>query len=127
MYIEYNPNPAGRNTGDCTLRAISKAMGFSWDEAFFEIIAQAYMMKELSSISSNVWGSYLKSKGYVRKVIPNYCPDCYTIKDFCDDHFSGTYLVATGSHVVACIDGNYYDSWDSGNEVPVYYWEKNDD
>ena len=29
-----------------------------------------------------------------------------------------------GGHVVAVEDGNYYDIWDSGDEVPTYYWMK---
>lgn len=126
MYIEYNPNPAGRNTGDCVIRAISKAMDLSWDDAFFAIMSQAFMMKDMPS-SNAVWGNYLRSNGFKRRVIPDYCPDCYTIKDFCDDHFSGTYIVATGSHVVCCQDGDAYDSWNSLMEVAVFYWEKDDD
>lgn len=27
-------------------------------------------------------------------------------------------------HVVCVQDGYYYDSWDSGNEIPIYYWER---
>lgn len=27
-------------------------------------------------------------------------------------------------HVVAVRDGNYYDIFDSGNEVVTYYWER---
>lgn len=126
MYIEYNPNPAGRNTGDCVIRAISKVMGLSWNEAFFAVMAEAFTLKGMPSENS-VWGSYLKSNGFKRYAIPDYCPNCYTIKDFCDDHFSGTYIAATGSHVVACVDGDYFDSWDSGKEIPVYYWSKKDD
>ena len=29
-------------------------------------------------------------------------------------------------NVIAVIDGDYYDSWDSGNEVPIYYWKQED-
>ena len=57
-------------------------------------------------------------------IIPNTCPDCYTIADFCNDHPYGTYILATGTHVVAVIDGDYYDTWDSGNEIPIFYWQK---
>lgn len=45
------------------------------------------------------------------------------MQDFCEDFPDGTYLLALQSHVVAVIDGNYYDSFDSGHEVPLYYWE----
>ena len=30
------------------------------------------------------------------------------------------------SHVVCVEDGKYFDSWDSGNEIPLFYWEKED-
>lgn len=36
----------------------------------------------------------------------------------------GKNVVATGSHVVAVIDGNYIDNTDTGNEVLIYYWRK---
>ena len=124
MYVEYNPNPAGRNTGDCVIRALSKVMNTSWDETFFSVMAEAFTLKDMPSANS-VWGSFLKNNGFKRSVIPDYCPNCYTIKDFCDDHFKGTFVLATGTHVVAVVDGNYYDSWDSGKEVPAYYWRKN--
>ena len=62
--------------------------------------------------------------GFKRFIIPDTCPDCYTIKSFCSDHPKGEFIAATGSHVVAVVDGDYYDTGDSGNEVPVYYWKK---
>ena len=74
--------------------------------------------------SNAVWSEYLKRCGYKRYVIPDTCPDCYTVKDFCRDNPRGKFLLATGSHVVAVKDGDYFDAWDSGNEVPIYYWSK---
>ena len=74
--------------------------------------------------SNAVWGSFLQKIGYVRKIIPNTCPECYTVKEFCMDNSRGKFLLATGTHVIAVINGNYYDTWDSGNEIPIYYWRK---
>lgn len=74
--------------------------------------------------SNEVWSAYLKSEGYMKRIIPNTCPSCYTVRDFCRDHPEGRYLLATGTHVVAAIDGDYYDTWDSGNEIPIYYFVK---
>ena len=60
----------------------------------------------------------------MRYLIPNSCPDCYTVRDFCFDNPRGAFLLATGSHVVTVIDGDYYDTWNSGSEVPIYFWTK---
>lgn len=122
-WIPYNVNPAGRNVGDCTVRAISKATKQEWEDTYSGIAVQGLMMYDMPSANS-VWSAYLKSKGFERYMIPNTCPDCYTVKDFCKDHPKGTYVVALGTHVVAVEDGNYYDTWDSGEEIPIYYFEK---
>ena len=122
-YKYYNPNPNSKSVGDCVVRAISKIMGYSWDKTYIELSIQGYLMKDLPD-SNQVWDSYLRGCGFQRRIIPNTCPDCYTVKDFCDDHPYGEYILATGSHVVASKFGNYYDSWDSGSEVPIFYYER---
>lgn len=56
--------------------------------------------------------------------MPDNCPDCYTVADFASEHPRGLYVLAIGGHVVTVRDGEWMDSWDSGNEVPAYYWSK---
>ena len=74
--------------------------------------------------TNDVWSLYLYNNGYRRRAVRNTCPDCYTVKDFCLDYPYGKFLLALNGHVVACIDGNYYDTLDSGNETVLYYWRK---
>lgn len=123
MYKYYNPNPHGRQVGDCTVRALSKGLGKTWEEAYSGISVQGFLSFDMPSANS-VWGAYLRQHGFVRKIIPDTCPDCYTVKDFCADHPEGTYILALNGHVVAVENGDYYDSWDSGNEIPIYYFER---
>ena len=122
MWKYYQPNPAGRNVGDCVVRALSAVAGLDWETAFAELCSDAYYMADMPS-SNGVLGAALRKRGFYKKAIPDTCPECYTIKDFCKEHPTGDYVLGTGSHVVAVLDGgNYLDSWDSGNELPIYFW-----
>ena len=123
MYVEFNPNPVRALVGDCTVRAISKALNKSWQDTYIELAIQGLNMNDMPS-SNRVWGEYLYRNGFRRFIIPDSSPDCYTIEDFCKEHNRGKFILATGTHVVCAVDGNYYDSWDSGDEVPIYYWKR---
>lgn len=118
-----NPNPYHILEEDCVIRAIALAENKDWDDIFIGVTIEAFMMKGTTA-SNRVWRRYLRRLGYTRHQIPNTCPDCYTVADFAIDHPIGTYILGTGTHAVAVINGNHYDTWDSGNEVPMFYWER---
>ena len=122
----FNPNPSARNVGDCTVRAIAKALGTDWETAYVMIALAGFQMNDMPS-SNSVWGAVLRKHGFYRHIIPNSCPDCYTVEDFADEHKEGTYVIGTGSHVVTVRDGVVYDTWDSRNETPIYFWSEEAD
>ena len=121
MWIEYNPNPAGRRVGDCAIRAISAALGVDWETAYDMVTDAGYKMGDMPS-SDSVWGAVLRQHGFYRAAIPNYCPDCYTAEDFARDHPYGTFVLGFGGHVATIRDGRLMDSWNSLREIPIYYW-----
>lgn len=121
MWKKYNPNPAAARVGDCTVRAIAKATGCDWETAYIQLCVQGFMMADMPSANA-VWGAYLKRMGFHRAALPNDCPDCYSVEDFARDHPRGIYVLGLSKHVVCVEDGDYYDAWDSGAEIPVYYW-----
>lgn len=122
-YVKYNPNPSQRSVGDCTVRALSKALNQDWNKTYMDICLEGYLMCDMPSANA-CWGAYLRSKGFKRLAIPDTCPDDYTIEDFCNDHPHGVYILAMTTHVVCVEDGTLYDTWDSRNELPQYYWFK---
>jgi len=124
-WTRYNPNPTGRSVGDCAVRAVAAALGTDWETAYALIAENGYQMGDMPS-SNSVWGAVLRQNGFYRHSLPNTCPDCYTLEQFAEDHPEGVYVVGTGNHVAAVIYGQIMDAWDSSDEVPVYYWQKED-
>ena len=122
-YVYYNPNPNGKNVGDCVIRAISKATNMGWESVYTGICVTGYSMCDMPSANC-VWGANLRDNGFVRNVVPNECPECYSVADFAREHPQGTYILALTGHVVCVKDGDWYDSWDSGDKIPMYYWER---
>ena len=122
MWIRCNPNPLGRQTGDCVVRALAIATGRSWRATYRELCRIGEIQGELPN-GNMVWGTFLKDRGARQFLLPESCPECITVRAFCDRYPEGVYVIGTGSHAVAVIDGDYYDAWDSGNEVPTYFWQ----
>ncbi|MBQ3326191.1 MAG: hypothetical protein IJG86_00210 [Clostridia bacterium] len=125
-YVYYQPNKKDLKDkfGDCQIRALSKALGCTWLEAFDKAIAvcreewvslifdapvdvRSRMLKKLGF----EWHSYSVRKGGKRP----------TVKSFAKDHPEGTYIVSVAHHEVAVVGGQYFDTWDCG-ECSVYGW-----
>lgn len=122
-FVYYNKNPLSKNVEDCVIRSVATVLDADWNDVFLGLTIEAYIQKDL--INSNVvWGSYLMHLGFNRLIVPNTCPICYTIRDFAQDHPIGRYVVGDGSHAVAVIDGNYYDTFDSGDRTVIFYYER---
>lgn len=120
-WIRFNPNPVGNRVEDCAQRAIAAALDVDWDTASDLIYEMAKGMGTTTHDDA-AWGAVLRRAGFVRAVIPNRCPDCYTVADFCRDHPRGVYVLKLSGHVATVIDGHVYDTWDSSGEIPTYYW-----
>ena len=121
MWQQFNNNPTGRSVGDCAVRAVSVALGISWEEAYSLIAAMGYAMGDMPS-SDAVWGAVLRQNGFYRQSIPDTCPMCYTASDFASEHPKGVYVLGFGGHVATIRDGVLYDSWDSSQCIPQFFW-----
>lgn len=122
-FLSFNPNPRAAKVGDCAVRAIAKALGISWYQAYAELVSEGLDQCDLPS-ANNVWGAVLRRHGFRRAAIPAECPDCYTVGDFIREYPEGTYVVALKNHVVTVCDGKLYDTWNSMDENPIYFWRR---
>lgn len=123
MFEYYEPNPVRTGAIDCAVRAISKALDVTWERAYIMLSLNGFLMGNIIS-ADEVWGSLLRQNGFKRKLVPDTCPDCYTVAQFCEDFPEGTFIVKSEDHVATVVDGILYDSWPSENKVVIYYWYK---
>lgn len=126
VWREYNPNPAGRKVGDCSVRAVSAALGVDWETAYALMAVAGFNMGDMPS-SNSTWGAVLRQHGFYRFNLPDACPDCYTFGDFARDNPLGVFVVGTGTHVATIVDGNLMDAWDSSDQPVAFVWYRKDD
>lgn len=124
----YQPNKLDLKDeyGDCTIRALSKALNVTWLEAFNKTIplCQEYQLmpnymffarsaKETAKALGLEHHSISTKKGTKRP----------TVDSFAKDHPTGRFICKVAHHVVAVVDGKYYDTWDSGYKSLYGYFE----
>lgn len=126
MWIYANPNPCRSEEPDCVVRAIAIATGKTWDEVHLDLCVLSHEKCTMPSVNW-LWELYLKRNGFEKFLLPENCPECITVREFCKRYRDGTYIIGTGSHAVAIVCGNYVDSWDSGDETPTYFFRKRKD
>lgn len=118
-FIFYNPNREHKFVGDCVIRALCAVLLLTWDEIFLRLTMLSFEMADMPS-SNEVWGRFLNLYGFIR--FP--APENYTVIDFCLDHPVGKFVLCTGKHTVATVDGDYYDTSDVGNRNILFYYGK---
>lgn len=128
-YRYYQPNDKDIKDkyGDCQIRALSKALGCTWLEAYDKAIEVCRHYQVTMPFSCPI---------KVRKVILNRLGFDYTgvsnkrglsrptVDSFAKEHPKGTYICNVANHEVAVVDGKYYDTWDSGDCCLYGYFEK---
>lgn len=125
MWVRSNPNPKRKHVPDCVIRAIAIILNETWYKIYDDLYRVGREEADMPN-SDAVWGRYLRMYGFDPFLLPESCPRCVTIREFTKRFPKGRYVIGTGSHAVAVIDGDYYDSWDSGNEVPSFFWRMNE-
>lgn len=125
-YIPTNPNPDNNDTGDCVVRAICIVENKDWDDVYLDLVVEGFFKKRVFE-DNRVWIPYLRKRGYQKHNIPDSCPDdCYLVSDFARDNPKGRFIVGTGTHAIAVVDGTVYDTWNSRDQVALFYLEKED-
>lgn len=124
-YKYYQPNKMDLKDeyGDCVIRALTKVTGKAWEDVFDDLVPIARKLQCMPN-GKPCYKAYLESNGFVYHGVSNAKGTKRpTVDRFSKDHTIGTYFARVAHHVIAIIDGVYYDTWDSGECSMYGYWE----
>ncbi len=116
MFRYYNANPRQRKVNDCTVRAISKATGQTWDEAYDDLSnfaqVQCIMPDEVEYIDEFLERNF--------KRIYSSRKERITVNDFLEKNPKGIFLITMAGHITCAMDGCIYDTFDPSER---YVWQ----
>lgn len=118
-YKFFNPNPAGRLVGDCSIRAICKAVNVEWPAALMLLVAKSLHMYDLPT-SNAVIGAVLRDFGFYRDDVDE--ERAKTVADIAEENAAEKIVIITSGHIVTADKGTVYDSWDSRQELALYFY-----
>ena len=125
-YCQPNKKDLKDDYGDCTIRALCKALDISWVEAF-DLTVPICRREQVPNIffaPGKIRNPFLAELGFKYTGISNKEGSVRpTVEQFAEKHRKGTYILNVANHEVACVDGTYYDTWDSGHKKLYGYYE----
>ena len=130
-YVYYQPNKKDLKdqTGDCQIRALCKVLDKTWVEAFDLTIPICRELQTYTIFDCNLkqTKAAMIQLGFDYTGISNRKGSKRpTVKSFAKEHPQGRYILTLSHHVVACVDGYYYDTWDSGEKSLYGYYTLNE-
>ena len=122
IYHYYNCNHHHRLTDDCVVRAISAAMGQSWEKTIRDLTEYSIKTGWMIHTTRN-YDAYLSDNGWIRQKQPVYKNGRkMKFKDFCRK-FDGHAVANCGeNHVTLCADNCVWDIWDTSEQIVGDYW-----
>lgn len=126
-YYQPNDKDIKDKVGDCQVRAFTKALNLTWLEAFDLTIPICRELQTYTIFDSDLRKTKeaMKKLGFIYTGISNKKGTIRpTVDEFAKNHPNGTYIVTVAHHVVAVVDGKYYDTWDSGGKCMYGFYTK---
>lgn len=129
LFVYYQPNARDIEDkfGDCQIRALSKALGCTWIEAFDSIIpiCREEQVGLIFDAPVSIRKRMLDKLGFTYYGVSNKKgTNRPTVWEFAKTHPKGTYICNVAHHEVAVVDGQYFDTWDSGDCSMYGYFER---
>lgn len=126
QYFQPNKKDLKDKFGDCTIRALCKALDKEWFEVFDLLIPyEREFQCPFSGFTLEMQKPVFEALGFNYYGISNAKGSKRpTVEQFAKAHKSGVYVLNVAHHLVTVVDGRYYDTWDCGHKSLYGYFEK---
>jgi hypothetical protein len=124
LFEKYNANPKGWKTGDCVVRALATATGYSWQEVY-EILCQKGLKKCRMPNDKIIYEEFLQEEGFIKMKMPRKSDNSrYTINEFVEINKKENMIVSVAKHLTYVSQGKLIDTWNCGRKSIGNYWIK---
>lgn len=114
MFVYTNPHPKGLHTDDCVKRAIVLTTGKDYKEVQRELNQLKNRIGAKHYNDGKVWKHYMKENNFIKLSFPAVAGEPRMDGHrFVEEYKSGAYILHMAKHLVAVVDGNLLDTWDS--------------
>lgn len=119
----YNCNPKGLKTSsDCVVRAIAGGTGLDWKHVYTRLSEIGLDLSRIP-VEKATYTEYLFKLGWAKNPQPRKeNKRKYTVKEFCELHSKGAYIIKVANHLTYVEDGIIYDTWNCENKTVGNYW-----
>ena len=127
VYYQPNKKDIKDGYGDCTIRALSKALNLTWIETYLKTVPFCieYQTPNIFNLPQKLEAEVMAKLGFTYHGVSNKKgAKRPTVEKFAKEHPVGTFIVNVANHEVAVVDGKYYDTWDCGLRSMYGWYEK---
>ena len=120
----FNPHPQEKMVADCVKRALVAATGRTYKEVSSELNRHKKITKSKHFSSKSNFIPYFEEELKFKRISFPAVKGQPRMNgaSFARSHRKGTYILNMAHHVVACIDGVLYDTWDSTEKCVYSAW-----
>ena len=123
VYFQPNKKDLKDDYGDCVVRALCKVLDKTWIEVF-DLLVEKARVSQCMPNGKEAYAGVLKDFGFVYHGVSNKKGTTRPLVKQFAKQTQAPAVARTAHHLTACVDGKFYDTWDSGDRSMYGYWIK---
>lgn len=125
IFIKENVNPYKRITGDCVIRAITKATGNDYKSVVMDMARNSAETGFSMGSNENI-EAYLSANGFrpVKLKAPKKGESRPKVRDIAALSVEKPIVCRVANHLTACVGSKLYDLWDCSEKAVYGYYIK---